>query len=349
MNIAILSPQTHTLSHRVRGSGFYIENLKKSLIHYDKKNSYIFPSEGEKFSQKVDLIHYPYFELFFLTLPFFKKTNTVVTIHDLTPLVFPEFFPRGIRGSIKWEIQKMLLKNVDHVITDSISSKKDICKFTKLSSDKVSVIYLGASEQYKKLNLKNFEIEKLRKKYNLPAKFAMYVGDVTWNKNLPRIIAAIKEINITLLMVGAALSQKKFDRTNPWNQDLLKVEEMARDDKRIIALGFVDNNDLVSLYNMATVFVMPSLYEGFGLPVLEAMACGCPVVTSRSGSLKEVGGNAVFYVDPYDINDIANGIGEVYFNSSIASELSKKGLSQSKKFSLKNLALETVKVYEAII
>lgn len=348
MNIAILSPQTHTLSHRVRGSGFYIENLKKSLLEYDKKNNYFFPSQRDKLPKNLDLIHYPYFEPFFITLPIVKKAKSIVTIHDLTPLVFPKFFPRGVRGSIKWQIQKRLLKNMDHVITDSLSSKKDILKYTGISETKVSSIYLGASDQFKKISLKDSDIERLRKKYNLPEKFAMYVGDVTWNKNLPRLIAAVKEINITFLMVGAALAQKNYNRNNPWNQDLLKVEQLSKGDKRIIILGLIDKSDLVALYNIATVFVMPSLYEGFGLPVLEAISCGCPVVTSKGGSLKEIGGDSVYYVDPYDVNDIANGIEEVYFNKSVTAELSQKGLMQSKKFSLKNLALDTIKVYESI-
>lgn len=347
MNVAILTPQTHVLSHRVRGSGFYIENLKKSLLEYDKKNNYFFPLEGEELPKNLDLIHYPYFEPFFITLPIIKKTKSIVTIHDLTPLVFPEFFPKGLYGSVKWQIQKRLLKNMDSIITDSLSSKRDILKYTGLNEAKVSSVYLSASDHFRKINLKGSDIERLKKKYNLPEKFAMYVGDVTWNKNLPRLVSAIKEINITLLMVGSALAQKNYDRSNPWNQDLLKVEQLSKGDKRIIVLGFVDKNDLVALYNLATVFVMPSLYEGFGLPVLEAMSCGCPVITSKGGSLREVGGDGVYYVDPYDVNDIANGIGKVYFNNSLAAELSKKGLSQSKKFSLKNFALDTVKVYES--
>lgn len=348
MNIVVVGPRKHTLSHRVRGSGFYIENLKNSLLKYDKKNSYKFVTDGEKLPNNLDVIHYAYFEPFFITLPVFKKTKSIVTIHDLTPLVFPEFFPVGIKGSIKWQIQKFLLKNIDHVITDSLSSRKDILKYTGISDDKVTSIYLGASDGFRKIKLNTSQIESLRKKYSLPQKFAMYVGDVTWNKNLPRLISAIKEINITLLMVGTALAQKNYDRNNPWNQDLLKVEQLSKGDKRIIILGFIDKSDLVALYNLATVFVMPSLYEGFGLPVLEAMSCGCPVVTSKNGSLREIGGDGVYYVDPYDVNEIANGMGEVYFNNSVAAELSKKGLLQSKRFSLKKLALDTVKVYESI-
>lgn len=348
MNIAIITPKAHSLSHRVRGSGFYIKSLSKSLLKYDKDNSYIFVSEGESIPKSIDLIHYSYFEPFFLTLPFFKNKKSAVTVHDLIPLVFPDFFPKGIRGSIKWEMQKRLIQNMDRIITDSNSSKNDIVKFLGVKKDRIRVIYLATSEEFKKLNLKNSEVEKIKKKYDLPPKFALYVGDVTWNKNLPRLLSATRKINITLVMVGSALANTKFDKSNPWNQDLVRVHEMSEEDKRIMKLGFVDKEDLVSLYNLATVFVMPSLYEGFGLPVLEAMSCGCPVVTSKEGSLKEVGEDAVYYVNPYDVNDIANGIGEVYFNPGLAKNFSDKGLAQAKKFNLKKFALETAKTYQSI-
>lgn len=348
MNIAVITPRAHSLSHRVRGSGFYIESLSKSLIKYDKKNNYIFVPAGDSIPEKTDLVHYSYFEPFFLTLPFFRSKKAVVTVHDLIPLVFPNQFPKGLKGLLKWKIQKKLIQNMNGIITDSNSSRDDIIKYLGIKEDKVRVVYLSASEEFKKINLENSEIEKLRQKYNLPSKFALYVGDVTWNKNLPGLISAIKEINVTLVMVGSALADNNFDKNNPWNQDLVKVHDMIRNDKRIITLGFIDKKDLVSLYNMATVFVMPSFYEGFGLPVLEAMSCGCPVVTSEAGSLKEVGEDAVYRIDPYDINSIANGIGEIYFNTSLAKRFSEKGIERSKKFSLKKMALETAKAYESI-
>lgn len=348
MNIALIKPETHSLSHRVRGSGFYIDSLSESLLKYDKTSNYKFISEGGNIPEKIDLIHYPYFEPFFLTLPFFKKIKSVVTIHDLIPLVFPNYFPRGIKGGLKWMIQKRIVKSMDGIITDSNSSKRDILRFTGLKEDKVRVIYLAASEDFKKTEIKDLDAEKFRKKYNIPPKFVLYVGDVTWNKNLPRLLSAIKEINVTLVMVGSALISDSFDQNNPWNQDLVTVNKMSKGDRRIMRLGFIDRKDLIFLYNLASVFIMPSLYEGFGLPVLEAMSCGCPVVTSREGSLKEVGGSAVYYIDPYDTSSVANGVGEVYFNQNLATELSKKGLSQSKKFSLKKMAQQTAQFYNSI-
>lgn len=350
MNIAIdESPLKtgHFLQHRVRGTGFYIENLKKSLLRYYPKNKYTFFTRGEKLAKDINLVHYPYFEPFFLTLPFRKSYPTVVTVHDLTPLVFSKHFPAGIRGKIKWQIQRWNLRNAAAVITDSQSSKNDIVQYTGISDTKVHVVHLAAGEEFKKSGVRS-QVSEVIKKYNLPIKFVLYVGDATWNKNLPNLIRAIQKINLTLVMVGKAIGEQDFDRTNPWNYDLATIESLAKNDKRIIRLGFIPQEDLVMLYNAATVFAMPSIYEGFGLPVLEAMSCGTAVVTARGGSLPEVAGDAAFYVDSYDIDSIANGIGEVFFTKKLQEKFSKKGLLQAKKFSWKKTAEQTTKVYEAV-
>ncbi len=357
MNIALdITPikNSKSVAHRVRGTGFYIENLKSSLLRYFPDNQYIFFTRGEKLPKNVDLVHYPYFEPFFLTLPVFNKCKTVVTVHDLTPLVFPKEFPSGLKGKVKWEIQKQALRNADGIITDSVSSKKDIVKFTGISEDKISAVYLAAGEEFKIVQSstlrirsgRKLKVKSLRKKYSLPDKFVLYVGDVTWNKNLPRLVEAIKKIDVTLVMAGSALVQKELDRLNPWNQDLLRVQKLVELDKRIIRLGFVPQEDLVLLYNAGTVFAMPSLYEGFGLPILEAMSCGCPVVTTKEGSIPEIGEDAVYYVKAYDVNSIASGINKVFSDQKLQEELSLKGLKQAKKFSWKKTVENTMKVYE---
>lgn len=348
MKIAIdVSPlqSERLLAHRVRGTGFYIENLKEALLKYYSQNEYIFFTTKQKLSSYLDLIHYPYFEPFFLTLPFIKKYKTIVTVHDLIPLVFPKHFPAGIRGSIKWRIQKWSLHQVNAIITDSECSKKDIIQYTNISNKKVHVVYLAAGEDFKKLETGNWKLE-IKSRYNLPDRFALYVGDVTWNKNLPRLIEAIKKINLTLVMVGKALVSENFDKANPWNQDLARVKELIKGDKRFIQLGFIPKDDLVGIYNLATVFVMPSLYEGFGLPILEAMACGCPVVTSKEGSIPEVAGDAAFYVDPYDVKSIASGIKGLFENEEERKCLSSEGIDRAKKFSWKKIAEETMVIYE---
>lgn len=351
MNIAVdISPITGSeiIGHRVRGTGFYIENLKKSLLHYFPENNYTFFTQGEVLPHDTDVVHYPYFEPFFLTLPFRKKFKTVVTVHDFTPFVFPKEFPSGMKGRMKWFFQRNSLRNVDAIIADSEISKKDIIKYAGIDESKITVVYLAASEKFKKKKLLEGNVKDFRKKYNLPEYFALYVGDVTWNKNLPRLITAVKKTNIPLVMVGKALVTKDFDTTNPWNQDLKKTLNLISNSNQFILPGFVGDKDLQSFYSLATVFAMPSLYEGFGLPILEAMACGVPVVTAASGSIPEVAGDAAFYVDPSDINSISQGIKKVFENKSLRSALSEKGLKQAEKFSWEKTASKTMQVYNKI-
>ena len=330
--------------HKVRGAGFYLENLKRALIKYYSQNEYKLFTRGEKLPQNVDLVHFPYFEPFFLALPIYKKYITVVTVHDLTPIVFKKHFPRGIKGELKWQMQRFALKKADAIITDSNCSKKDIIKYVGVSEEKISVIYLAAGEEFRQIANGKWQIE-FRKKYNLPDKFILYVGDATWNKNLPRLIEAAKETKIPLVMVGKALTLEGFDQKNPWNKDLVRIQELVKNDKKIIRLGFIPTEDLVRIYNLATVFVMPSLYEGFGLPILEAMSCGCPVITTKEGSLYEVAGQAAYYVDAYSKESIKNGIEKVFKNQDLKKDLSEKGINRSKEFSWRKTAEETLDAY----
>lgn len=335
------------LAHRVRGTGFYIENLKKSLLKYFPDNKYIFFTRGEKIPEDVDIVHYPYFEPFFLTLPFRRTGKTIVTVHDLTPLVFPKEFPYGFRGFLKWLIQKASLKRVDAIISDSECSRRDTIRLLRVAAEKVFTVRLAASEEFVIVGDKTKFLQ-MRKKYNLPEKFALYVGDVTWNKNLPRLLKAVNQVKIPLIMVGKTLVSTIYDRNNYWNKDLVKVQEMAGESALIIRLGYVPTDDLVLLYNMATVFIMPSLYEGFGLPILEAMQCGCPLLTSKEGSIPEVVEDAGLYVDAYSVSDIAAGLKEAFLNTSLQRKLSEKGLRQAKKFSWEITVKKTFEVYNQV-
>ena len=338
---------TASLQHRVRGTGFYTKNLKDALLTYDKKNSYVFFSRGQAIPQ-ADIVHYPYFEPFFLTLPIFHSQKTVVTVHDLTPLVFPNNFPSGIKGIIKWNLQKLALQKVDAIIADSESSKKDIVKFTNIPAEKIHVVYLAAGNEFKKITFSESKKKELLKKYNLPEKFCLYVGDITWNKNLPRIVSAATEAKIPLVLVGKALTVSEYDKTNPWNSDRNKVFELIKNNPYIYRTGFVSDDDLVMLYNSAVVAVMPSLYEGFGLPIIEAMSCGCPVITSKEGSLPEVAGDAALYVDAYNTSSIANGMKTFFSELETQKKYAKMGLAQSQKFSWEKVAKETSDIYNSL-
>src|SRR3972149_5469148 len=160
--------------HKFRGIGSYTENLFRLLGKYDKINKYTFFTRKEKLLINTDLVHYPYFEPFFLTLPLKKDTPTVVTVHDLTPLVFPDQFPRGFKGEVKWQIQKWSLKGARAVIVDSECSKKDVIRLTGIDEKRVFVVYLAAGEKFRQLKHKDLTPVKI--KYNLPEKFVFYVG-----------------------------------------------------------------------------------------------------------------------------------------------------------------------------
>lgn len=346
MNIAIdISPLSN--GHSIRGTGFYLTHLKETLLKYIPENSYHFFSQGEKLPENIDLIHFPYFDPFFLTLPLWKKYKTVVTVHDLTPLVFPKYFPIGIKGSLKWQMQKFSLQQVDAIITDSNASKKDIERICGIPGEKIHVIYLAAGENF--IQIGNKEKEIVRQKYKLPEKFVLYVGDATANKNLPRLLEAVKKISVPLIVVGKTLADTNIDKENLWNKDLVKVQKIMRENSLVHLLGFVSNQELVALYNSASAFVMPSLYEGFGLPILEAMSCGCPVITTKEGSILEVAGKAAEYVDAYSIDSIANGISKVFFQRDVQQKLSQEGLRQTSLFSWEKAAEETAAVYKSVV
>ncbi len=347
MKIAIdVSPLQN--DNKVRGVGFYSEHLKNALVKYFPENTYVFFQRGEKLPEDIDLVHFPYFEPFFLALPIYNKFKTVVTVHDLTPIAFPSAFPRGIKGEIKWQMQRYSLRKANAVITDSNCSKKDILKYVGVKSSKINVVYLAAGEQFKKLSHSSLILD-LRTKYKLPEKFVLYVGDVTPNKNLPRLLDAVTKLEIPIVMVGKSLISEDYDKNNPWNKDLNRVNELAKENKNIIRLGFISSEDLVGIYNLATVFAMPSLYEGFGLPILEAMSCSCPVVTSKEGSLEEVAGNAAYPVDAYNVESIKSGIEKVFNDESLRKELSRKGLENVKRFSWKKTAENTLSVYRQVL
>lgn len=348
MKIAIdVSPisKNSTSAHKIRGVGFYINLLVENLAKYDKKNKYYFV-EDKKFPKDADLVHYPYFDPFFLTLPRNFQTKTVVTAHDLTPIVYKEHFPAGILGNIKWIIQKNRLKGVSGVIADSECSKRDIIRILKFPETKVRVVYLAADPVFQKLNTQ-YWIPDTKRKFSLPENFLLYVGDATWNKNLPRLIDAVSKTSFQLVLVGKVWENKSSDiPKNPWNDDLVSVLKRIENDPQFIRLGFVSTEDLIRIYNLATCLILPSIYEGFGLPVLEAMQSGCPVICSNSSSLTEIAQDSAAYFDPLDTEAIKEAILKVYKDETLRKKLSQEGIVQSKKFSWKKTAEETIRVYE---
>lgn len=341
-------------AHKDRGIGNYTFNLLQAL----KKESsitiqeFIHPSE----IKDVDIIHYPWFDFFFHTLPTRKKAPTVVTIHDIIPLKFKENYPVGLRGKINFYLQKISLKNCRAIITDSKVSKKDIVHFLKIDPKKIIVVPLAADKDFKVLP--ESRLIHAKRKYNLTERFLLYVGDANWVKNLPFLIQAFKNLtsnqnlqDLKLVLTGNVFLKRVENIDHPELQSLKKVNTLIKDHKledKIIRVGKIEREELVCFYNLADIYVQPSFYEGFGLPVLEAMSCGVPVVSSNGGSLPEVGGQAVVYFDPYNSKQFESILVEILSNKSLQDKLSKLGLKQAEKFSWENVAKKTLEVYSNV-
>lgn len=346
IDISPIVPNTKS-EHKVRGVGKYISLLSENVEKIDKTNTYVLSSDPSH-EKNIDLIHYPYFDPFFITLPYIKKVKTVVTVHDLIPIAHKQAFPAGIKGNLKWQINKTLLRQADGVLADSEASKKEIVRLVGIKKEKVHSVYLSVDHDFKKLLLTKEQKKSFEKKYRLPSDFILYVGDVTWNKNLPRLIQAVKKTNTTLVMVGKAITNTNFDPKNPWNHDRIIVSESIANDSQFRALGFVETDDLVKLYNMAQALITPSLDEGFGLPALEAMTSGCPVISSRLGSLPEVVGDAALFIDAKSVESIAHGMQKVLDSRQLQNTLSKKGLIRASEFSLEKMVQDTVNIYNSV-
>ena len=325
--------------HKVRGIGSYTKHLVEQFRKGSANIDFEF-FENPSSPPPVDLVHYPYFDLFFHSLPISKKASRVVTIHDVIPLVFPQHFSSGIRGNINLLLQKLALKNVDAIICDSQTSKKDIINKLSVPQDKIHVVYLAPGPKFKKISDKN-KLSAVAKKYKLPQKFVLYVGDVNWSKNIPNLLKAVKRTNVNLVMVGEALTDKFLPETKSINNLISELKIV----NRVLKTGYVKDDDLVAIYNLTQVTVLPSFYEGFGLPVLESMVCGTPVVCSENSSLPEIAKNFATFCDPEDPNNISKKI-----NLAInAKKDVKKIINYANKYTWRKVAYETVEVYKNLL
>lgn len=263
---------------------------------YGYKEQLKFPYRALR-KQKPDVLHIPH-----CNVPLFYSGKMLVTIHDLTHLVYPEFLPFKLVHLYFKFIFWFVSKRANKIITVSESTKRDLLRFYKMDESKIKVIPLGVGKEFVKKSPS--EIDYLYEKFNLPRdkKILLYVGNLLPHKNLNGLMEGFAQMtgkeNCQLLLVG-----KAFDgRTTATREKELGLENLTTH------VGMVSQEDLVAFYNLADLFVLPSLYEGFGLPVLEALACGTPVVCSNTSSLPEVGGKVAKYFDPKDAASIARAL-----------------------------------------
>jgi len=289
-------------------------------------------------SLNLDILHDTYLGFFFF---YPKELKKVITVYDLVPIKFPQTHCIDSILAHKY-ILKHSLKHTTKIISISYSTKRDITEYFKIPEEKIEVIHLGVDEDYKPLP--ENEIEKIKQKYNLNYPFILYVGTLEPRKNIPTLLKAYYKLKKQGLPYKLVITGKKG-----WKyRNIFELINRLNLQREVVFTGYVPREDLPALYNAADLFVYPSLYEGFGLPPLEAMACGTPVITSNTSSLPEVVGNAGIMVNPYDVNGLAKAMYEVLTNDGLREELRKRGLERAKMLSWKKTAEETLKVYEKV-
>jgi len=331
--------------HSKRGVGAYAEGLIESLKKVKDLKLDVFDVKGKDLS-KYDLVHYPFFHPYFITLPLIKKTKIVVTIHDLIPLLFPKYYPPGIKGKIRFCLQKLLLKQVSKVITVSETSKKDIVKILGIPESKIYVVYNGINEKVYSVNDQN-KLRLIKEKYNLPDKFIFYVGDVNYNKNLFNLATACKEANISLVIAGKKAGEDKIEGGNIELKPFAEFLDQFGKDPLIKRIGYIPYEDLGTIYSIASLYCQPSLAEGFSLALLESFNCGCPVVASNIPVHREIAGNAALFAET-NAKDLEEKIKKVLEDSNLRNDLIKKGLERVKKFSWEKAAKETFEIYKKV-
>jgi len=265
---------------------------------------------------------------------FFSVCPQIITVHDLLPIFFPEVYPR-----IKYYFQYILpslLKSAIAIIAVSESTKNDLQKYYNIPSDLIHVVYQG----YKKEIFTSYvspEDEQVKTKYKLD-QFILAVGETRPYKNTRRLIQAFSQLNLPDLILAIVGKLSKMDK------ELISLPKELNMADKVSFLGEVTDVELASLYRTAKAFVFPSLYEGFGIPPLEALACNCPVVTSNVASLPEVCGDAVYYINPYEVNSIADGIYQVLTDINLGEKLKNKGLERVKQFDYQNTVKSILKI-----
>jgi len=317
-----------------RGVGVYAENLSQALA----KLQDISLTENDP-----DIIHFPFFDLFYATLPVKKDKPTVVTIHDLTPLVMSSRYPRGIRGTINLFRQWYSLRSISAIITDSENSKKDIEKYFRVSPEKIFVTPLAVAETYKQPPSSS-KIAEVKEKYHLPDKFILTLAaGPNPNKNLPSLAEVTDRLGIPLVIVGKGMLQEIVKPVHPELIDLVRLQVY----NHISYPGFVPDEDFNAMFQLASLYVQPSFYEGFGLPLLEAMTAGCLIASSKRSSLPEIYHEGAITFSPRKLKSMEKAIKKALNLSPTSKahqiELAKK---RSRDFTWSKTARLTLEVYK---
>jgi glycosyltransferase involved in cell wall biosynthesis len=272
--------------------------------------------------------------------PLRSSRPIVITLHDMSLFLHANMHPLKSL-LVARPIIPLAVRRASAIITVSQHAKEDIVNVLGIDRAKVHVVYEAAAPQYRVID-ERAELDRVQNKYHLDRPFVLYVGTIEPRKNLTRLVQAFARIRrpSTQLVLVGQLGWK-------YRSLLKQIEDMRLGDA-IRLIGYVPDEDLPALYNLARVFAFPSIYEGFGLPIVEAMACGTPVLTSNRSSMIELGADAALLVDPLDVESLAVSLAHVLDDTNLRAELHRKGLQRAAQFSWTRAAEETVKVYETV-
>jgi glycosyltransferase involved in cell wall biosynthesis len=290
---------------------------------------------------KIDLLHIPAFAPAFYGC----CAHLVVTVHDIAGMLFPNQIGKASAFYWGWWLPHVI-RRADWILVDSLYTRRDLIEHLRIPETRISVVYPSGHEAFA-TNIPAAKIESVKNKYGIRDHYFLFVGTLEPRKNLPRVLDAFKVFlekhqDHQLVLVGSqAFAHGKY------------VEQLTRDhglaSTSVLAPGFLDHDSLNALYCGSQGLVFPSLYEGFGIPILEAMASGCPVITSNATSTPEVAGDAGILVDPYSIEEITDSINQLAENPSLRRKLVDRGFVQIKKFSWKATADGVIEAYKKLL
>lgn len=292
------------------------------------------------FDDKVDITHF--FNYF---IPPGVKGKKIVTVHDMTYKRFPETVRLKTRRMLELNLQRSI-NIADAVITISEFSKNEILTYFPECEDKITVVYCGVDINRFTNQINNKLIEKIKQKYMIDGEYLLYLGTLEPRKNIRSLIESyglvIQELERKVKLVIAG------GKGWMYNDIFEKIKEL-RLEKDVIFTGYIDDEDIGALMKGAVIFLFPSMYEGFGMPTIEAMACGTPVLTSKIASLPEITGDSALLVNPFSVNDIKYGMLKLLTDKHLRDELSIKGLERSKRFSYESISKDLYNVYETVM
>jgi len=323
---------------RADTTGTHLEKARETIQNNTLRilwEQIVLPMSSRK--DRRDLIHYTDHALSLI----YGARTTIITVHDIAYIRFPNLLNKS-RRIYKKNILKISIRKADIIVADSHSTKRDIIEYFGVEDEKIKVVHLGVESRFRPIG----NVEEYRLRNNLPSKMILNVGTLEPRKNVVTLIKAFKRLrekgfeDYKLVIAG--------DKGWLYEQIFKDVDHSGLK-QEILFRGVVSDEDLPMLYNCADIFVYPSLYEGFGLPPLEAMACGIPVITSNTSSLPEVIGDAGIMVDPTDDKSLSDAMYSVLTDKELWQHMSNNGLQRSKMFTWEKAAKEILEIYDEVL